>query len=155
MLVDPMRALTDRVSALERRDRRQRLALVVVPLIALALGAAGADVADWRGKAITAERVTIVDAAGKPRVVLSGEEEVGIVILDADGAERISLVDAAKDGSPRLLIAGDNPRLGIGDGKGNVLFSAGRSERNGIPYVELLDGKGKTIVGWGGNYTEP
>lgn len=64
--VDPL-LLEQRVAALERQNHRQRVALWAVPLIALLLGAGAAQMADWKGKSVTTEKLILVDGDGKER----------------------------------------------------------------------------------------
>ena len=59
--------LAGRVARLERQNRRQRLALVAIPLVALLLGAAAQQVNEWKGKSVTTEKLILVDGDGKER----------------------------------------------------------------------------------------
>lgn len=59
--------LEQRVASLERQNRRQRLALLAIPFVALLIGAGAAEMADWKGKSITTEKLVLVDGAGKER----------------------------------------------------------------------------------------
>ncbi len=59
--------LAGRVTHLERQNRRQRLALVALPLVALLLGAAAQQVNEWKGKSVTTEKLILVDDDGKER----------------------------------------------------------------------------------------
>jgi len=63
-------AMDERLQRLERQCTRLKLALIAVPLLAGILGAAAADVADWKGKSVTTEKLTLVDSTGRARAVL-------------------------------------------------------------------------------------
>ena len=65
MLSHQHQTLEARLTLLERQNRRQRRALLAVPLVAVLLGAAAGEVADWKGKSVTAERFILVDSDGK------------------------------------------------------------------------------------------
>lgn len=59
-----------RLQRLERQCAQLKLALLALPLVAGILGAAAADMADWKGKSVTTEKLTLVDANGRSRAVL-------------------------------------------------------------------------------------
>lgn len=110
-------AIIDRIQRLERQCTRQRWALILLPLLAGALGAAAADVADWKGKSVTTEKLTLVDANGRPRATLQ---------LDNDSASFRLLND---DQSP-LVTIGKSKSTRIGtinffDDRGNFAVQEG------------------------------
>lgn len=59
--------LEQRITALESLIRKQRFALLAIPVVALLLGAAASQVADWKGKSVTTEKLILVDSDGKER----------------------------------------------------------------------------------------
>ena len=61
--------LESRVEQMERLNRRQRWLLLGLPAITLLLGASAAQVADWKGKSVTTEKLILVDGDGKERGV--------------------------------------------------------------------------------------
>lgn len=67
MSLNQQPTLEGRITLLERQNRRQRRALLAVPLVALILGAGAGQVADWKGKSVTAEKFILVDTDGKER----------------------------------------------------------------------------------------
>lgn len=85
-------ALEERVQRLEKQCFRQRLALVALPLAAALLGAAAADMADWMGKSVTTEKLTLVDANGRARAVLQlGAEGPTFALLNDDQSPLVSI----------------------------------------------------------------
>lgn len=60
-------ALEMRVASLERRNRHQLLALVTLPFVVLIMGAGAAQIADWKGKSVTTEKLILVDDEGNER----------------------------------------------------------------------------------------
>lgn len=104
------RTLAARIEWLERQTRRQRWLLLGVPLLALVLGASAAQMADWKGKSVTAERLVLVDGDGAERAALYVHK--GEPVLEM----------YHKDHS-LILNAGKSPDNGVGfvqffDGKG-------------------------------------
>ena len=67
--------IDERLQRLERQCTRLRLALFALPLVATVLGAAAADMPDWKGKSVTTEKLTLVDSNGKARAVLQLSSE--------------------------------------------------------------------------------
>lgn len=59
-----------RLQRLERQCNQLKLALLAMPVVAGLLGFASADMADWKGKSVTTEKLTLVDSNGRPRAVL-------------------------------------------------------------------------------------
>jgi hypothetical protein len=64
------RSLASRVEGLEQQNRRLRWLLLGLPAGALLLGASAAQLADWKGKSVTAEKLILVDGNGKERGAL-------------------------------------------------------------------------------------
>lgn len=107
----------ERLLRLERQCTRLKLALFAMPLLAGVLGAAAADMADWKGKSVTTEKLTLVDATGRARAVLQ---------LGADGPTFGLLND---DQSP-LVTIGKSKSTRVGavyfyDDRGNFATQEG------------------------------
>lgn len=100
------RSLEMRVGCLERQNHRMRWLLLVLPLVALVLGAAAQDV--WEGKRVVAEEVLLKDRNGNVRLRLVGDHVQG-------------------DGGPIILLLS-------ADGK--QVLAAGQNQENGVGYVE-------------------
>lgn len=82
----------ERIHRLERQCSRQRLGLIGLPLAALLLGAAAADVADWKGKSVTAERLTLVDSNGRARATLQvGNDGPAFRLLNDDQSPLVTI----------------------------------------------------------------
>ena len=82
----------ERLQRLERQCTRLKLGLIALPLLAGILGAAAADMVDWKGKSVTTERLTLVDANGRARAVLQlGTEGPTFALLNDDQSPLVSL----------------------------------------------------------------
>ena len=82
----------ERIQRLERQCSRQRLGLIALPLVAVLLGAAAADVADWKGKSVTTERLTLVDSNGKARATLDvGNNGAAFRLLNDDQSPLVTI----------------------------------------------------------------
>jgi hypothetical protein len=111
-------ALEQRVEKLERQNHRLRLALLLVPVAALLLGAGAGELKDWKGKSATAEKFSLVDADGKERAALFAGKD-GEPVLEFYNKDHSLLLNAAK-----------SPDNGIGfiqffDSKGKFRGGAG------------------------------
>lgn len=89
-----------RLDRLERRCVRLKLALIALPFIAAILGAAAADMADWKGKSVTTEKLTLVDSNGKARASLQLTAEGPTFALLND--DQSQLVTIGKSKSTRV-----------------------------------------------------
>lgn len=84
--------IDERLQRLERKCTRLKLALIALPLLAGILGAAAADVVDWKGKSVTTEKLTLVDANGKARAVLQlGAEGPTFGLLNEDQSPLVTI----------------------------------------------------------------
>ncbi len=106
-----------RLQRLERQCTRLKLALIALPLVAVILGAAAADMADWKGKSVSTEKLTLVDSNGKPRAVLQ---------LTAEGPS-LSLLN---DDQSQLVLIGKSKSTRVGaiyfyDDRGNFAIQEG------------------------------
>jgi hypothetical protein len=113
--------LEQRIEDLERQNRRLGWWLLLAPVAALLLGAGAAEVKDWKGKSVTAEK---------------------FILVDADGKERAAVLLTGKDGEPALELYNKDHTL---------LLNAGKSEVNGVGFIQFFDGSGKFKGGVGGN----
>jgi hypothetical protein len=134
-----MEAIDARLVALERQCRLQRVALLVIPLAVLAIGAA-ADSATWKGKSVVTEKLTVVDGEGRERIFMTC----------TDKAEPyLSLVDPEKKLGITLHLRDNEDPLGAFRGKRGSAH-IGVNEENDRPMVELVDENGKLFWGQGG-----
>jgi hypothetical protein len=84
--------IDERLQRLETQCTRLKLALIALPLAAGILGAAAADIADWKGKSVTTEKLTLVDANGRARAVLQvGTEGPTFALLNDDQSPLVSV----------------------------------------------------------------
>lgn len=81
-----------RLLRLEQQCARLKLMLIALPLLAGILGAAAADVTDWKGKSVTTEKLTLVDSNGRARAVLQlGAEGPNFALLNDDQSQLVSI----------------------------------------------------------------
>lgn len=84
--------IDERLLRLERQCTRLKLALIALPLVAGLLGAVAADVADWKGKSVTTEKLTLVDSNGKARAVLQlSAEGPTFGLLNEDQSQLVTI----------------------------------------------------------------
>lgn len=84
--------LEERLQRLERQCTRLKLVLFALPLVAGILGAAAADMADWKGKSVTTEKLTLVDSNGKARAMLQlTAEGPTFTLLNDDQSQLVSI----------------------------------------------------------------
>jgi hypothetical protein len=86
--------LESRIDRLERQNRRQRWLLLGLPAIALLLGASAAQVADWKGKSVTTEKLILVDGDGKERGAMYISK--GEPVLELYNADHSLILNAGK-----------------------------------------------------------
>jgi hypothetical protein len=91
---DPLEILAERVASLERQNRWQRRAMVAVPLVALLLGAAVAQVDEWKGKSVRTEKLFVLDEEGKERIGLYVHK--GEPVLEVYNKDHSLLLNAGK-----------------------------------------------------------
>ena len=118
MSVQDQPTLEQRVKKLERQNRRLRRLLLLAPIAALLLGAAAAELKDWRGDSITAKKLVLIDRDSTDRAAL---------FTNKDGDPVLEFYN--KDHS-LLLNAGKSPDNGVGfvqffDGKGQFKGGVG------------------------------
>ena len=91
-------SMEDRIAKLERSSRRLKLILVILPLLAFALGA-GANEA-MQAKSLTTEKLVIVDDAGKPRAALYSnvKGDPNLEFYNADGSLLLNLARSDDNG---------------------------------------------------------
>lgn len=131
--------MTASIERLERQVRRQRWALTAVGLIGggMFMAAAAPAIPD----VIQAHAIRIVDASGKPRILIGaptpGEgrkrqdaQTASIVVLGPDGSDRLVLGE-----EPGAMIGGKvYPR--IHGGYGLLLHNAAGDERGSVSYLD-------------------
>ncbi len=132
-------ALDQRLDRLERTVRRQRLALGGVGLAGAA--ALLMALAPASPGTIDAQAIRIVDASGKPRIVIGAPPPAGgrqrkdaqtasIVVLGPDGADRLVLGE-----EPAVLVDGKTyPR--IASAYGLLIHDAKGNERGGFAFLD-------------------
>ena len=131
-----------RIARLERSLGRHRAGLMVMGVIAIGLAVAGfAPTRDVTPDVIDAHALRIVDAAGKPRILIGapppadGRERkdaqtASIVVLDANGKDRVILGE-----EPEPHLAGKSyPRVAAGYGL--VLHDRDGSERGAMSWLD-------------------
>lgn len=90
-------ALEARIARLESAGQRLKLALVVLPLLGIALGAAGKDALSIQS--VTTERLTVVDESGKPRIALyANSKSPFIELYNPDGSLLLNLARSDDNG---------------------------------------------------------
>lgn len=164
MDVSTLQALTDRVEALERRNRRLALAGGALLLVLGALLTTGQ--ARPAARAVEAERFVVKDGRGRPRAMLGVDGDVAALNLyDREGRARAALQVAAdgtsrlgffdRDGKNRVLldVAGDGvSTVGFYDREGKAHAHL-RVAADGSPALGFFDKEGKPI--WPGKVLLP
>lgn len=118
-------ALAERVTLLERSNRRLRATLLAIIVAAAAL----ANLAMAGDQTIKAKAVQLIDDDGKPRVLLS--PRTGLSLVDAKGRPRVVLnVDGE---GPGLALYGETSQVGM---IANV--------NNAGPALTMRDNQGRT-----------
>ena len=128
-----------RLERLERQVRHQRIALLAVGLTAMGFALAAFTAA--APKTIEAQAIRIVDATGKPRILIGAPPPVegrkrtdgqtaSIVVLGPDGEDRVVL---GEEPMPRLD-GKTYPRVAAGYGL--VLHDRNGSERGAMSYLD-------------------
>ncbi|MDB5708006.1 MAG: hypothetical protein JWL96_76 [Sphingomonas bacterium] len=131
-------AIDTRFARLERRVRRQQIALLAMGLVAGAgLLAAFAPAQ----KTIDTQAIRIVDAHGKPRILIGAPPPVA-GRLRKDG-QTASIVFLGDDGADRLIVGQEPlPRVDgktyprVADGYGLVLHDSKGSERGAVSFLD-------------------
>ena len=108
-----------RLERLERQNRRLRWLLVLLPAVAIAIGA-GADGDHLKAKSVVAESFILKDADGKDRASLSLVDGTSVFTLrDATGNSRVT-VQAGAEGTDSKK---QGPGLFLVNGKGKAVAS--------------------------------
>ena len=134
-------ALAERIGRLERRNRRLMLALVLVPLAALGVGAQS-EIRDLSVKRLTAERIVVTDES-KSSIVMQADKNGAYLMMNApDGKPRIRLNTVQFDDGPGIMMTDGNGRdriairLSNKDGPSVRIFHV-----NDIPIVSMIQGR--------------
>jgi hypothetical protein len=135
--------LQERVGRIEKQNRYLKSCMVVLVLSFLALVVMGAKTGpgDGQFRLITAEGISIVDGAGKERILIgSAKEGTGIRILNKAGKRAVGLGVTGDEGGSGILVADKEgrPRIGLGMDEG-------------VPSVALTNENGKKILAFGGD----
>lgn len=155
-------SLALRVARLERQNRRQRLVLLALPVVGLLLGAA--QVADWKGRSVTTEKLILVDSNGNERGSFAAEAEGSqLVLRDKNGRVRVRtyadyegkgpaffLINEKDKVAATLRMIDNGPIMVLGNEDGKHLVTIGKSVGNGVGFIEFYDDKGTLKGGYGG-----
>jgi hypothetical protein len=153
---DALRALHERLSALERRDRRRGRAL---PLLLIAAGLLGAlagrfglpEPRVWAQERAAAMEITcralkVVDEQGKVRVLLGVDQFGGIASVKNAQDKTVATIEADNEGGFLSISANDGGErtfVGVGDkqGGGHIYLKDDKGKRRGALTV-YKDGHG-------------
>ena len=134
-------SLESRISSLERQNRKQRWLLLLLPLIAVTLGAA-AQSEILNAKKVVAEEFVLTDGKGNTRASLMLlDDGAHLVLQDSSGKARVKLAANPEDAGPVLFLYTKNEKTAL---------AAGQSKDNGIGFIEFYD-EGTVKGGFGGN----
>lgn len=91
-------SLEERIAKLESTGRRQKLLLVILPLLAVALGAAANDA--LKAKSVTTEKLVIVDDSGKPKAALyaNAKGDPNLEMYNPDGSLLLNIARSDDNG---------------------------------------------------------
>ena len=164
---DESESLEARLNRLERRCRWQSRLMIALPVVGLMLGASASQMADWKGKSVTTEKLTLVDAQGKDVASLAaGANGAELMLRDAKGRTRARVAADFEGQGPAVFLVGENdkvravvrsfedktgPLFALTNEDGSTLVAAGRSKTNGVGFVDFHDSKGTWKGGVGGN----
>ncbi|MEX1229442.1 MAG: hypothetical protein WEB58_04325 [Planctomycetaceae bacterium] len=157
--------IVKRLDRLERQNRRLRWLLLLLPAVALAIGA-GANTDPLKAKSVVAEQFILNDADGKHRGSLMMVDGSAVLTLrDAEGNNRVTLqagddgIDSKKKGPGLFLVSGKGKAvatlyhynglssslsLASADGTGHTSLQSG-SDSNG-PGLFMATTKGQNVV---------
>lgn len=93
-MIELLKTLESRIEGLERQNRRLRWLLFGLPAVAALLGAATAQVVDWKGKSVTTEKLILLDGEGKERGALYVHK--GEPVLELYNPDHSLLLNAGK-----------------------------------------------------------
>ncbi len=148
----------ERLTRLERNNRRLTLALVLTGLAATLMATAGMAGADAVPKQMRAGSFAVVDDNGKERVGLAvtKDGQPYLALQDDNGKNRVGLA-VKKDGNPGLVlndkkgnegvglvVTKDGPGLVFRDENGKDLVALG-IKKVGQPVLTLFDENGKVL----------
>lgn len=161
-----VQALRRELARFERRARAVSLAGLAAVMMAVVLGI-GARQAQSQSASLSARGVVLVDASGRPRIVLGTDanNRPGIRLLDEAGKDRLVFGLDAGRGFPQVFLADEGGRRRFGaevsferGGAEIVLFDAAGTSRAdfgfdhqlGTPRFALGDehGRDRIYAGW-------
>jgi hypothetical protein len=137
-------SLHERLEKVEKQNRRMKSYLVFLIITLLAFAAMGAKEGpqDEHFRQITAERLTIVDAAGQELILIGSDkvEGIGIRINNWEGKKIVGIGSTANESGTGIMVLDKQgrPRIGLGMDEG-------------VPSVALVDEKGKKFLAMGGD----
>ena len=137
-------SLHERLEKVEKQNRRMKSYLVFLIITLLAFAAMGAKEGpqDEHFRRITAERLTIVDAAGQELILIGSDkvEGIGIRINNLEGEKIVGIGSTANESGTGIMVLDrqGRPRIGLGMDEG-------------VPSVALVDEKGKKFLAMGGD----
>ena len=137
-------SLHERLERVEKQNRRIKsyVVFLIVTLVAFAVIGAKEGPQDEHFRQITAERLTIVDAAGQEFILIGSDKEegTGIRILNMAGKPVVGIGTTAGEGGSGIMVSDKEgkPRIGLGMDEG-------------VPSVALVNDKGKKFLAMGGD----
>jgi hypothetical protein len=140
--LDPLRALHDRLAALERREARRSRAFPVLLIGAALLGALAArfglpEPQVWAQERaaveITCRALKVVDDQGKVRALLGSDKFGGIISVKNANEKTVATIEADNEGGFLSISANDGGERGF--------IGVGDKQAGG--YIYLKDDKGK------------
>ena len=136
-------SLKKRIEEIEKQNRRLKNYMKVMVLAFLSLAFIGAKAGPHNGEfnQITAKILTIVDDAGRERIVLgSNEEGTGLKVINMEGKKLLGVGIAAGDRGSGISFSDKEgrPRIGLGLDEG-------------IPGMAIINENGRKIIGIGGD----
>jgi hypothetical protein len=129
---DEFASITARLLAVERSQRRWRMAAFVLAVSALGTAVIGMSAPPTR--TVDAEVIRILDAKGTTRMILHADENgPALAILDEKGRLRANLGVATEGPSLDLLVESENPRAQL------------TVDQDQNPHLDFVDSKGVQV----------
>ena len=137
-------SLHERLEKIEKQNQRMKTYMILLSITFLALAAIGAKEATQDGhfRQITAEGITVVDAAGQELILIGSDkmEGIGIRINNWEGKKIVGIGSTADESGTGIMVLDKQgrPRIGLGMDEG-------------VPSVALVNDKGKKFLAMGGD----
>jgi hypothetical protein len=135
--------LKERMKKIELQNRRLKhyMFCLVFALLGLVLMGATTGLNDGQFRKITAQKISIVDAAGKELMLIgTSDEGTGLKILNKAGEKVLSMGTNADERGTGMMVA---------DKEGLPRFGFGMDD--GLPSLAIADKNGKKILALGGD----